>query len=233
MSQPAGNDPLYPAEFYAKLLGLKPADLTRLVKLGVIPKAKRSKYPLMATVKGHADHLREQIPASAAEALQKKSKQADFAGMVGITAPAVSRMFSDGILARGQTLHQWLLAYCNKLREEAAGRGGEDSAALSRARTREALAKAESQELENLKALGVVCLASDVGDLMTDWAMETQRLVMGALDRASERIESKYGIRLEPGDLESFGRTALEACSVRAGELADAIAESGEAPSTD
>lgn len=51
--------------------------------------------------------------------------QAEFAQMVGVSEARVSQMVSEGLIAKGDTGAVWLLAYCERLREQAAGRLGE------------------------------------------------------------------------------------------------------------
>lgn len=58
--------------------------------------------------------------------LDAKMRQAEFAGLVGISQPAVSSLVARGILVAGMTGRQMLLAYCGHLRETAAGRASEE-----------------------------------------------------------------------------------------------------------
>ncbi len=48
--------------------------------------------------------------------------QRDFAALIGVSEPAVSAMVKKGLLLPEQTAGAWLLAYCQNLREQAAGR---------------------------------------------------------------------------------------------------------------
>lgn len=54
--------------------------------------------------------------------LQARSTQAAFGSLVGISQPAVSDLVSRGILRDGESVGEWLKAYCGNLREQAAGR---------------------------------------------------------------------------------------------------------------
>lgn len=60
--------------------------------------------------------------------------QAAFGGLVGITQPAVSDMQSRGVLRPGDTARVWLLAYCEHLRQMAAGRDPDGELSTERAR---------------------------------------------------------------------------------------------------
>jgi phage terminase Nu1 subunit (DNA packaging protein) len=73
--------------------------------------------------------------------LDQPCRQADFGELVGIGQPAVSEMVSRGLLENGAPLRQWLLAYCGRLREQAAGRLGSEAGGLDLAQERAALAR--------------------------------------------------------------------------------------------
>lgn len=57
--------------------------------------------------------------------LDQPIAQAEFAAMVGVSEARVSQLISEAIIARGATAAEWLLAYCERLRDQAAGRMGE------------------------------------------------------------------------------------------------------------
>ncbi len=80
--------------------------------------------------------------------------QAEFAQIVGVSEARVSQLVGDGVLTRGETAAQWLLAYCERLRDQAAGRLG-DSAGLDLVQERAALARSQrtGQDIKNAIAL--------------------------------------------------------------------------------
>lgn len=68
--------------------------------------------------------------------LTKTMTQEGFAALVGVTQPRVAQLLADGTLQPSGTAALWLLQYCERLREQAAGRGQEltiERAALARA----------------------------------------------------------------------------------------------------
>lgn len=72
--------------------------------------------------------------------LDQVMTQQQFADLVGVSQQAVSDMQKRGVLRANVTGRSWLLAYCEHLREEAAGRAGtlaEERAGLDRARREE------------------------------------------------------------------------------------------------
>ncbi|WP_235505304.1 hypothetical protein [Acidovorax sp. Leaf160] len=79
--------------------------------------------------------------------------QAEFAQMVGVSEARVSQLISDGVMVRGDTAHAWLVGYCERLRDQAAGRLG-DSLGLDLVQERAALAREQriGQEIKNAVA---------------------------------------------------------------------------------
>src|SRR5437773_2764511 len=65
--------------------------------------------------------------------LDSKGNVSDFALLVGASRPTVQGLVKKGVLVKGASTGDWLLAYCAYLRERAAGRS-EDSALASERR---------------------------------------------------------------------------------------------------
>lgn len=92
--------------------------------------------------------------------------QAEFAQIIGVSEARVSQLVSDGVLTRGETAAEWLVAYCERLRDQAAGRLGE-SHGLDLVQERAALAREQriGQALKNgvaRKEYGPVGILADV-----------------------------------------------------------------------
>lgn len=75
------------------------------------------------------------------DALQQVVTQAEFALIVGVSEAKVSQLMADGVLDRGDTAHQWVVAYNLRLREVAAGRAGAEVGGLDLVQERAALAR--------------------------------------------------------------------------------------------
>lgn len=73
--------------------------------------------------------------------LEQAVSQAEFAQMVGVSEARVSQLVSEGVIARGELASQWLIAYCERLRDQAAGRIGTDAGGLDLVQERAALAR--------------------------------------------------------------------------------------------
>jgi phage terminase Nu1 subunit (DNA packaging protein) len=67
--------------------------------------------------------------------------QKDFADLVGLSEARVSQLAADGVLVRGDTFRAWLLAYCERLRDQAAGRLGSTPDGLDLVQERAMLAR--------------------------------------------------------------------------------------------
>lgn len=76
--------------------------------------------------------------------------------MVGLSEARVSQLAADGIIPRGETGHNMLLAYCERLRDQAAGRAGSETGGLDLVQERAALAREQriAQEIKNKTARG-------------------------------------------------------------------------------
>ena len=81
--------------------------------------------------------------------LSEQISQAQFAQLVGLSESRVSQLASDGVLDRNGTAQQWIAAYCDRLREVAAGRGGDDGPTLVAERARLAREQADRIAMQN------------------------------------------------------------------------------------
>jgi len=79
--------------------------------------------------------------------IDRAVSQAEFGALVGVSQQAVSELVRSGALAEGATAGEWLLAYCARLREQAAGRAGVDGG-LNLAQERAALAREQRLGIE-------------------------------------------------------------------------------------
>ncbi|XXQ55629.1 hypothetical protein ACA040_004347 [Xenophilus aerolatus] len=86
--------------------------------------------------------------------LEQAISQAEFAQMVGLSEARVSQLVSDGVLVRGETALEWTAAYCERLRDQAAGRLGSEIGGLDLVQERAALAREQrvGQAIKNAVA---------------------------------------------------------------------------------
>jgi phage terminase Nu1 subunit (DNA packaging protein) len=87
--------------------------------------------------------------------LDEEITQEAFGKLVGVSQSRISVLLNRGVLPHDGTGGEWLLAYCENLREVAAGRESEDGG-LDLVQERAALARAQRKgiEIKNAIALG-------------------------------------------------------------------------------
>ena len=87
--------------------------------------------------------------------------------MVGVSEARISQLASEGVIGRGGTAAAWLTAYCDRLRETAAGRVSADGE-LDLVRERAGLARAQRErvELQNALSRGEFAPIDVLGDAL-------------------------------------------------------------------
>lgn len=98
--------------------------------------------------------------------LDRALTQEEFAALVGITQQAVSDLQRRHVLRAGVTGGAWLKAYCEHLREQAAGRAGqlaEARAALDNERREEIAMRNAVKRREYLPAMIIAQVLAKVG----------------------------------------------------------------------
>lgn len=109
--------------------------------------------------------------------LSKPATQAEIAAILGVTQPTVSNWMTEGKLPAAGTLHQVVLAYCQRLRDQAVGRLGAGLGELDLVQERAALARQQRIGIEIKNAV----LASQFASVAT---MEgVLQLVSGSIAR--------------------------------------------------
>ncbi|MPS27572.1 MAG: DNA packaging Nu1 [Alcaligenaceae bacterium] len=97
--------------------------------------------------------------------LNQPLTQEKFASLVGVSQQAISAMQAKGVLLPGASASVWLKAYCDHLREQAAGRQSEGKFDLIQERARLAREQADRVAMENAvsrQELAPVVLLSQV-----------------------------------------------------------------------
>ena len=99
--------------------------------------------------------------------LQSRATQAQVAMVVGVSQQAISAMMGEGKLPPGGRLGDLLQSYCQRLRDQAAGRLGAEAGGLDLVQERAALAREQriGQAIKNgvaRKEFGPVGLLADV-----------------------------------------------------------------------
>lgn len=163
--------------------------------------------------------------------LDDRATASAFARLVGISQPAVSKHLADGHLPRDGTLGEWLRAYCDHLRSYAAGRGGENQAALTTARIQESEVKAALGRLTYFEKLGQLVEAAAAARVVMDWASHTNREIRAAVEKLRQTLESEHGITIAPETLTDVIEPAIERIGAFAEHAAgDLESGGGEVP---
>lgn len=117
--------------------------------------------------------------------LEKKATQAGFARLIGVDRSAVNRM---DYLPEGGSFQEWLTVYCERLREIAAGRGGEDQYELTAERARLAHHQANKTELEEQELRGVLVKVEEVVDIWTNSISNCKTRLLGLPNKLTHQI---------------------------------------------
>jgi len=121
--------------------------------------------------------------------LEQQISQAEFAEMIGVSEARVSQLVGDGVIVRGDSAHGWLVAYCERLRDQAAGRAGSEVGGLDLVQERAALAREqrEGQAIKNAvarKEYAPVGLLADVLGMASSAVVDRFDQLEGALRKA-------------------------------------------------
>lgn len=123
------------------------------------------------------------------DALAYPISQQDFAAIIGVSEARVSQLVSDGVLTRGDTAIEWIAAYSERLRDQAAGRLGLEIGGLDLVQERAALAREQRMgiEIKNAVARGEfapISLLSEVLAAASQSVVEQFEQLPSALKRA-------------------------------------------------
>ena len=124
-----------------------------------------------------------------------------------MSTPIISRTVKGGLLPEGGTYREWLLVYIEKLRQSAAGRGGEKQEGLAEAKAEEARMKTALNRLIYHEKIGTLAPAVDVEAAFIDWAGYAQREVEQALYKIADQIEES-GVEIDQ-DIITNGITTI------------------------
>lgn len=151
--------------------------------------------------------------------LDDKATQTEFAKLVGVTQPSISKRIDDGTLKRGGTYREWMSEYCAHIRSVAAGRGGDAQSQLTAARTAESHEKTLAMQYDRLLREEVLINVADIEPAMSELVSNVRDLTMAAADKLLERIRSQHKIELDDEECLQPFRDALASAAKAAREL--------------
>ena len=159
--------------------------------------------------------------------LDCEAKQTQFAELVGCTKQAISKRVERGVLVRGGTYRQWLKAYVDVLRGEAAGRGGDAQKTLTEQRIQESIANTMSKNIANMKEMGILVCVEEVAEVMGVFARE----INGSFGELGSSIKAKF--RSQFDELEFDDEFIDEPVRVAANRVAKTAEKLGQDLSAD
>ena len=133
-----------------------------------------------------------------AEFLDTIATQTGFGELVGTSQQAISKHVFSGTLVVGQSYRDWITAYCGKLRDEAAGRGGDDQNSLTRARTDDALASVQLKRLQIAEKVGTLVPVADVEPYLIAMVTAARTELLALPDKLVLEIKALYGVDIDP-----------------------------------
>lgn len=160
--------------------------------------------------------------------LKSKATQATFAELVGVSRQAIQKQASRLGLKTGGTHAEWLRIYCEHLRTEAAGRGGDAMGDLTRQRISESEQKTLAMQLDNLVKLGELVSVEDMRRVFDEFSALVPATYNGAAETILESIESRHSITLDDELVHAPIRTAGERLAGAARKLGERLREGGQ-----
>lgn len=155
--------------------------------------------------------------------LQAIPTQAQFGELVGISQPAVSGLVSRGVLRDGDSAAGWLLAYCEHLREIAAGRGGDQVGELAAERAALAREQRIKIAMQNAVTRGDLAPKRLLSDVLARALSRIARLldtIPGELRRRSEALTAD--------DIEAVRRVIAKVRNICAATTIDDLSKSDD-----
>ena len=211
------------ADIAAQLLGITPKEVNRLASDGIVPRVGPNQFPLIGLVKAFVNYLRNEITR-----MSEKPTQLEIARHLCMSDRNVRDLQSRGVLDPNGTLDDNRESYIPWIREQAAGRGGDEQGALTKARTQEALNNALLKELQLHKEAGTLLPLDEVEQLLMNWIASSQSGFCSALENFAQAIESEHGITVPQEQVDTVAAAALRNVSrapLLTGSQDDAIDE--------
>lgn len=189
----------------ANLLGIPPKDLQKLARDGVI-KRQDGKFHPVTLVRDYVAHVKSEGEG------KKFLSQIDGASKLDMSERNYREVLRNLNLDHKTVAFEVIaIEYIRDLREKAAGRGGEEQAAQTQARTREAIANAKLKELAYEKEMGTLILSEDIEPLLIGWATSARSEVQFAIEKIVSGIESEHSIKVDQGLIDGNLRHAYGA----------------------
>ncbi len=157
-----------------------------------------------------------------------RATQAGLAEIVGTSQQAINKHHKTGIFKKNGKLRDWIIVYCEKIRGEAAGRGGDEAGALTRARTRQAEADADNKELSFQVEIKNLIPMEEIEPQLDSWATVIRSEYQYAIEKMVAAIESQHKIKVEQKLIDETVSSALASVASYADQFVSDDAEDSE-----
>lgn len=161
--------------------------------------------------------------------LNAKASQTAFARLVGVSQQAISKQIEKGNLSEGATFGEWLTEYCDQLRDQAAGRGGEGQVDVAQATYEEKKTKTALMRLDYHEKLENTINKEEAYSFLADWSMYSLRQFRQSFERLRDDMNNQLEIELPPEMVEKHAGAAIERVRDYALKLGGSDGESGGA----
>lgn len=160
--------------------------------------------------------------------------QVEIAEHLDLSERRVRDIFQElGLDTRRASLDEVRLAYIRDLREKAAGRGGDDHASLTRARTREAEASAELKQLQILERSKQLVPVAEVEPQLLAMVTAARTELLALPDALAQELRALHGVDVDASLIEDRINVALSHLANRLqDDLAGDVDAGGESVGT-
>lgn len=160
--------------------------------------------------------------------LEAPANQTRFARLVGASQPSISKHVEKGRLPREGTYKDWLIAYSEHLRDEAAGRGGSLSEELSAARIDETRVKTANGRLDYLEKIKYLLPREACAVVLRDWASYANREFGDAFKTLVSDVQANHDIDIDVELVNKIAGPTTERIRDYAGKLAQSFGGSSD-----
>ena len=189
---PVAGDGLLDLDAAARFIGEPPKELERLVRIGAIVR-QSGRFNPVALVRGYIEHIRD-----AARRENESPTQIAVAEHLDMSERNARDVLNRlGIDPKQSSLEAIRIAYIRYMRELAAGRGGDEQASLTRARTKQALADSAIKELQYHREMAALVPVEDIEPTLRNWAAMARSEVQYAVEKLVSGIQSRHGIEVD------------------------------------
>lgn len=222
------HDGLLDLDTAARLIDETPKELERLVSIGAIERDSGRYHPIKL-IRGYASHVRAE-----AQRVNASPTQLEVARHLDMSERnARDVLHALNIDWRTTPLDEIRIAYIRDMREKAAGRGGDDQTALTRARVRDHTASAELKELQIMERSGELTEITEIEQKLLAMITAARTELLTLPDGLAQELRALYGVEVDAGLIEDRIHDALTHLASRLEDsLAGDVAPDGEGVGT-